>query len=134
MPPPVALRREEERKPHPRSLAPVSDVFTQGSSQFLSLNRQGGVVPPLAHRRGDAANPLEVRVRASVLTVLDIDLVAQNFKCSFFVDFIWIDFGLKGATVGLGAAQTINRKFSNQVGTTSGSIATMETCRAERSW
>ena len=93
MPPPVALRREEPRKPHPRSLVPYEQVFNASTCDNPALLRASSsrqFVPPLAHRRNNAKSPLEVRVRANVISVLGINLVEQTFKTHFFVECTWV--------------------------------------------
>ena len=92
MAPPVGSRVEEPRRPHPRSLAPLSEVFPDSSSALSELaaaRRLKVVVPPRAHRR-TAHSPLEVRIRANIIALLDIDTVQQTFRCHFFLDASWV--------------------------------------------
>ena len=112
--PPVALRREDPRRPHPKSLVPAHEVFAPDSVQLLGLPSHRKFVPPLAHRRGVPSRPVEVRVRANILSILSIDLKNQTFTCVFFLDSSWVDYGLKGTGHGV-AVQSINRELTNQV-------------------
>ena len=100
MPPPVGLRVEEPRLPHPRSLAPLADVFPDGTSarsELAAARRLKLVVPPAAHRR-TPKSPLEVRIRANVIALLDIDAVQQTFTAHFFLDATWVRPGRRRAT------------------------------------
>ena len=92
MPPPVGAKVEEPRLPHPRSLAPLSEVFPDGAnarSELAAARRLKMVVPPIAHRR-TPKSPLEVRIRANVIALLDIDAVQQTFTAHFFLDATWV--------------------------------------------
>ena len=95
MPPPQALRPEEPRKPHPRSLVRYAELLEPGDADVAEHKRQQ-FVPPLAHRRMKARSPLEVRIRANILAVLGIDLVAQQFRAHFFVEATWVRCGRGG--------------------------------------
>ena len=91
MPPPSqADTRYASRKPHPLSLVPLSEVFTEGTAEHTALRRDAPFVPPLAHRRGSSARPLEVRVRSTITSITDIDFEKQTFTCSFFLDASWV--------------------------------------------
>ena len=99
MPPPVAVARTALRTPHPLSLVPLSSVFVEGTEEHTALSQHRALVPPLAHRRGLSSRPLEVRVRTTISAVLDVDLVEQTFKCSFFLDATWVS-SAKASAVG----------------------------------
>jgi hypothetical protein len=89
MPPPVALRREEPGTPHPKSLVPMAELLSDAAAVDAAVLRQN-FVPPLAHRRNKATSPLEVRMRANVISILGIDMVNQAFRASFFVECSWV--------------------------------------------
>jgi len=89
-PPPVARERCPQRKPHPLSLTPLAEVFPEGTAEHAALRRDAQFVPPLAHRRGSATRPLEVRVRSTITSLTDIDFGNQTFTCTFFLDASWV--------------------------------------------
>ena len=89
-PPPKADARCPCRKPHPLSLVPLTDVFPDGTSEHAALRRDAPFVPPLAHRRGSASRPLEVRVRSTITSLTDVDFGKQTFTCTFFLDASWV--------------------------------------------
>ena len=91
MPPPVGVHVEKPRKPHPLSLVPLEDVYPDGAagSELAAARKRSLLVPPLAHRR-TARSPLEVRVRANIIALLDVNLVDQTFTCYFFFDATWV--------------------------------------------
>jgi len=65
-------------------------VFPEGTPEHTALRRDAPFVPPLAHRRGSSARPLEVRVRSTITSITDIDFAKQTFTCSFFLDASWV--------------------------------------------
>jgi len=94
MPPAVGTRVDEPRTPHPLSLCPLAEVFTDESgarSELAAARRLKMVVPPAAHRRRCSASaPLEVKIRSNIIALLDINTVQQTFTCHFFLDATWV--------------------------------------------
>lgn len=96
MPPPVATASAPQRKPYPKSLVPLAELEGITGDALATLSRRKrALVPPAAHRR-TPKSPLEVRVRASVLSILDVNLVAQTFRCQFVLVASWVETSFEG--------------------------------------